>query len=272
MVPHRGRHGRLDGVLDHCAHPDHRWGGRCVDIQQPGPLQDEQGVAGRVPVSRATRAAGGQVVSGRPGAEHCAGRAMPVQQAGQRQQRLHRAAGGQPVGLLDREPPGDRGGGGLGPGYLGELGPPVHEIAAVIPAGQRRAGDHPAGLSQGQRLVAQVGDQVDGAQPLVGVRGEPAYQVAQRLPGAERADREDPGLGLGGQHPRAGRGDQHAARRAAWPQPGQIGCGGQVIEHHQPGLAGLGQPADERSREGVGVPCRVAAQHVQRRLRITGQH
>ena len=70
--------------------------------------------------------------------------------------------------------------------------PAADEVVPVVPAGQRGAGDHRTGLGERQRLAAQVLDEVDGAEALVGVRGQAADQVAQRLAGAERPDRETP--------------------------------------------------------------------------------
>ena len=84
-------------------HPDHRQGARLVDGQQARPLQDQQRAQGTRWVHGARGAIARGVVARRLRGEQRAGDPVAVQQRGQRQQRLGRTAGRQPVGLLEGE-------------------------------------------------------------------------------------------------------------------------------------------------------------------------
>ena len=63
-----------------------------------------------------------------------------------------------------------------------ELRPLLGEVVPVLTAADARADDHRGGLGQRRRLAAQLAGQVDRAAALVRVGGQPAEQVAQRLP------------------------------------------------------------------------------------------
>ncbi len=176
--------------------------------------------------------------------------------------------------MVDRERPGDRARRGRAAGRAApaRLVAPVGKVLAVVVTGQFRAGDHRARLRQRQWLAVQVTDQVDGALTLIQVRGQPADEVGERFPAAERADRDDvrappeQGTGLGG-------GDQDPAGRPGRPgEPVVEGDRrGEVVKYHQPGPVGVAQPAEEAGRHRVGVAGELAADRGRGR-RVAGQH
>ena len=108
---------------------------------------------------------------------------MAVKKRGERQQGPGAPPRQQLVGLLNRERPGDRGGGWRCATGLRQLLPPAQEIIPVVLAGQRRRRDHLAGLGERQRLAAKGFDEVDRAEALVRVGCQTAPQVTQGFAG-----------------------------------------------------------------------------------------
>jgi hypothetical protein len=253
-------------------HPDHPRAARRVDGQQAGPLQAVQRALGAPRVARGHGGCPGNELARGRGGEHRLRDAVPAQQHGQGQAGLGRAVRRELVGTLHRQHPGDHLGAGRGAGHPGQLVPLPDEQVAVVPAGQPGAGDGRAGLEQGQRVTAQVLDQVDRAKPLVRVGGQAPHQVGQRLVRAERAHREQGRLAGRRDGALGGRGDKYLARRAGRPQPVQVGRPGHVVQHHQPGPAGLGQPGQEPGRDRLAVAGRGHPGPLRERPDVAGQH
>ncbi len=176
------------------------------------------------------------------------------------------------LGLAEGQRPGDRGGRGDLARRHPDLLPPADEVVPVVPAGQRRVGDHRGGLGQGQRLTAERLDEVDGAVALSGVDAEPLGQAAEGLADAEEADREDPRPVPAGRDGRLRAGDQEPARRAFGPEPVKLVHVGQVVEHDQPRLTGFGEPADEAGRDRFGRAGRLDAGGRHPRLDVPREH
>ena len=141
----------------------------------------------------------------------------------------------------------------------------------TVAASHARADDHRGGLGQRSRLAAKTGGQVDRAAALVRVRGQPARQVAQRLPRAEPRHRANQHPGRAGHH-RGVRGrDQHPARRPGRPQALQVRRVSQVIEHHQPRPAGPAQPGHQAGRHRLGITAVIQPQ-LGGGLYVAGEH
>ena len=261
---------RADGRLQRRAHPHGRRGARRVDGQQPGPLQGQHRRPGRSRISRGDALAVEVLAGGRRG-EHGPGNRLAVQQRGQRKLRPGSPIRCQLPGVLCRQAPGDRRRGQRAGAGRGELRPPPGEVVPVLAAADARADDHRGGLGQRRRLAAQLAGQADRAAALVRVRGQPARQVVQRLPRAERGHRENPHPVLTGDRRGVRGGDQHPAGRPGRHQPVQVRRIPQVIEHHQPRPAGPLQPGQEPGRHRLGITAVIQPQ-LRGGLPVAGQH
>ena len=257
----RGGGGQLDRGLQHRAHQDRRPSLAPVDSDQTGPFADEQRVPGGLGVDWRAEPDGGaaQVDADRLGVEDRAGNPVAVEQGDEDQHEPDRLARQQLLGLAEGQRPGDRGGRGDLARRHPDLLPPADEVVPVVPAGQRRVGDHRGGLGQGQRLTAERLDEVDGTLALSRVHAEPLGQAAEGLTDAEEADREDPRPVPAGRDGRLRAGDQEPARRAFGPEPVKLVHAGQVVQHDQPRLIGFGEPADEAGRDRFGGAGRLDA-------------
>ena len=136
----------------------------------------------------------------------------------------------------------------------------LDEVVPVLAAADAGADDHRGRLGQRGRVAAQCVGQVDRAVALVRVGGQPARQVVQRLPDAERGHRTDQHPVLTGHRPGVRGGDQHPPGRPGRPQPVQVRRVPQVIEHHQPRPGGPVQPGDEPGRHRLGITLVIQAQ------------
>ena len=273
-VPDLSWGGHSDRRLDDRAHQDRRWPLGPVDADQAGPLDDEQRVPRGLGVDRRAEPDRGtaQVGVHRLGVEDRAGDPVAVQQGDQDQHEPDRLARQQLFGLTQRQGPGDRGRGRDLTRRHPDLLPPAGEEVPVVPAGQRRVDDHRGSLAQGQRLAAERLDEVDGALALSRVHAEAFGQAAQGLADAEEPDREDPRPTLAGHHRRLRAGDEEPARRSLRPEPVEFVHVRQVIEHDQPRLGSLGEPADELGRNRFGRARRLDASGRHPRLDVARQY
>ena len=136
----------------------------------------------------------------------------------------------------------------------------LDEVVPVLTAPDAGADDHRGRLSQRGRLTAQCAGQVDRAVALVRVGGQPARQVPQCLPDAERGHRTDQYPVLAGQRRSVCGRDQHPPGRPGRPQARQVGGVAQVIEHYQPRPGGSVQPGQEPGRHRFGITLVIQSQ------------
>jgi hypothetical protein len=181
LVPHRLGRGRPGRRLHDRVHLHRAGGAGRVDGQQAGALQAAQGAAAALGVGRIAVAVPRDELARRRGAEHVAGDPVAVEQDGQCEALLGQPARQELVGLLDRQRPRDRLGGGLAAERPGDLILPAREKIPVIAAGQPGIGDRGAGLGERERLPAQVLKQVDRPDPLVRIGAQPRHEVGQGL-------------------------------------------------------------------------------------------
>ena len=128
LVPHRLGRGRPGRRLHDRVHPHRAGGARRIDGQQAGALQAAQGAGAAPGVGRIPVVVPRDELAGRRGAEHVAGDPVAVEQHGQREAWLGHPARQELVGLLDRQRPCDRLGGGLAAECPGDL---------ILPAAKR---------------------------------------------------------------------------------------------------------------------------------------
>jgi hypothetical protein len=132
--------------------------------------------------------------------------------------------------------------------------PPPGQPGAVLVAGEPLVEQVGGGLRQRQRQVPQLRREGLGAVGQVRVPGELLRQVRLRLGGREQADVDRAAAVPAQRRVPAPGGDDHPARGGVrWPQLPHVGRVRDVVEHHEPPQAGLGEPRQQPPRTLVRV-------------------
>ena len=199
----------------------------------------------------------GDVPAARLAAEHGVRHPVTIQQRGEGQTRVGRAARQHLVRAVHRQGPGDRGAVQRIMTRHPQFRPPPVEALAVVLAGHPRRADDRRRLAQGQRLAAEVLDEVHRAAPLIRIRRKPGHEVTHGLAAAEGAQLQHGQLAEIRHRPVAGRGQQQLAGPAGWPEALHDGAVRQVIQHDEPAPLSAAQPGQERRGDrvrGAGHP------------------
>ena len=254
-------------------HPDRAGRALGVDGHQPDPGEAVEHTADCGLVGRRAGGAGAADVVARSAAgQHRLRDTRRIEQRRHRQRVSRRFRRGDGVGPVQRQRPGGRQGPGafVGPGTGHQPGS-LRQLLAVAAAAAMAVSDHGRRHGQAQWQAAEVGGEVKRPGPHARF-AEPSGQVAQRLARAERADFDDPPVASadhGGGQPG---GDEDKAGRSRRPEPVQVAGIGDVVEHHQPRSAGLGQPGQEAGRGDAGISAGAGDFGCRQRLRVTAQN
>ena len=175
-------HGGQDRGLHRPAHPDHRHRARGSADSRPALLQDGQPVPHRPPAAVGRRPARSTRRAAAGGEDRRPVCAVPSSSAANSSSDWEMPGATMSDWSIDMPQV-------IAAGAM----PPLTAVAVwlrrcrkcsqVLVAGQLGAGDDRGGLSQGQRLAAELGGQVDRALPLVHVHGEAADAGSSAPPG-----------------------------------------------------------------------------------------